>query len=105
MARLFDVDPITKTRRLFHWNEADESFHIETQQDVSACVELTQAEFNSFDERAPWKGDLHKVASIPMTVVAELQRTGVWYDDAALNKYLDDRNNLKFRTRPGVLSK
>lgn len=103
--RVFATDPITKTVERFWWDPVDESFVIETRQDVTDCVELTQAEFAMIDERAPWKGDLHKVASIPMTVVAELQRQGIWQDDAKLRKWLDDRDNRRFRTRPGRLSK
>ena len=103
MQRLFSVDPVTRTRKTFHWNESDESFVIETKQDVTDAVELTQAEFNAMDERSRW-GDMSKVASIPMTEVAELQRKGIWQDDRALLKWLDDRNNRKYRTRPGRLA-
>lgn len=103
MSILFDYDPVTKTRKDFHWNESDESFVIESKQDVTACVELSQAEFNAHDERTPWKGDMVKAASIPMNMVGELQRLGIWYDDKALAAWLNDPANKRFRTRPGKL--
>lgn len=103
MKRLFDTDPVTKTSRVFHWNESDESFHIETLQNVSDTVELTQAEFNAMDERAPWKGDIHQVGRIPLNKVAELERLGIWRDDEALRRWLNDPENRAFRTRPGKL--
>ena len=56
--RVFATDPITKTVERFYWDPVDESFVIETRQDVTDCVELTQAEFAMIDERAPWKGEI-----------------------------------------------
>lgn len=103
MKRLFDADPINKTRQIFHFNEADDSFVIESRQDVSACVELTRAEYAATDERAPWKKEMTHAARIPLNEVAELMRTGVWMDDKALLKWLDDRDHLGFRVRPGRL--
>jgi hypothetical protein len=101
MKRLLDFDPITKTRRVFHYDQVEEKATIETKQDVTACVELTQAEFNAMDERAPWKGDFVKAASIPLSVMGKLMREGIWYDDAALRKWLNDRDNRKLRTHTG----
>lgn len=102
MARLFDADPVTKTRSFFHWNEAEEAAHIETLQDVTEVVEDNKGLYNLHDERAPWKGDgMHKVASIPLNVYADLQRQGIVDDPEAFRRWLNDRDNLVFRTRPG----
>lgn len=105
MARLLDYDPTFGIARNFHYDAVQDEMIIETKQDVSAAVELSKAEFAAVDERAPWKGDLHKVGQIPMTVVAELQRQGIWYDDQALRRWLDDPANRAFRTRTGRLSR
>lgn len=101
MARLFDVDPVTKTKRLFHWNEADESFHIETVQDVTDIVEANKGVAARFDERTPWKGDMHRVASIPMNVYMELRAKGIADDDKAFKRWLNSPDQKCFRTRPG----
>ena len=103
MQRLLDFNPVTKTRQTFHYDEVEDKATVHTEQDVTACVELTQAEFNALDERAPWKGDFVKAASIPLTEVSRLMASGIWMDDNALKKYLNDRDNRKLRTRPGWL--
>jgi hypothetical protein len=103
MQRLLSFDPITKTRHVFHWDPVEETSTIHSEQDVTACLELSQAEYAATDERAPWKKDMQKVASIPMNEVGELMRSGVWFDDQALKKYLNDRDRRRFRTRPGWL--
>lgn len=105
MARVLDFDPVNLKVQHFHFNHADDSFTIEDKQDVTACVELTRAEYAAMDERAPWKQFMNRVARIPMITVGKLMRDGVWYDDHALRKWLDDRDNLKYRTRSGKLSR
>jgi hypothetical protein len=105
MPRVFDRDPLTGTERLFHWNEADESFVIETRQDVTDLVEVNKGIANQHDERTPWKGDMHRVASIPMSVYMDLQKRGIADDERALRRWLDDPDNRVFRTRPGRLSR
>lgn len=99
--RLFDDDPIAGTRQLFHWDDETQSFTIETQQDVGAIVEGGKAQYRTMDERTPWKGDMHHVARIPMTVYAELVQRGITRDPAAMKRWLNDRDNQVFRTRPG----
>jgi hypothetical protein len=101
MAQLFDYDPFTKKKQLFHWDETEETAILETLQDVTPIVELSKAEYAAMDERAPWKRDFNLGARIPMTVVSELMASGVWYDNDALKKWLNDSNNRAFRTRPG----
>lgn len=53
---------------------------------------------------AGWKGDWHKVASIPLNVywdqLAEASRQG---DDKFINRWLNDGDNRAFRTKDGNL--
>lgn len=100
MKTLFDVDPLTGAQTFFHSDVDGEGFVLEKKQDITACVELSQAEFNSVNENAPWR-DITKVASVPLSEVDELMRVGIWYDDRALMRWIQDRDHSKFRTRPG----
>lgn len=101
--KVFDHDILT--RQTVNWHtDSDGNVVIESVQDVAPVVELSRAEFNSFDERTPWKGDFHKVGSIPIVVWDDLVRRGIANDDAALRRWLDDSDNRAFRTRPGRLS-
>lgn len=101
MGRLLESDPVMRIRRNFHFDEIEESFHIETVQDVSQIVELNKASTAAVDERAGWKGDMHLVARIPMNLFMELQQKGIADDDEALRRWLNDSDNRVFRTRHG----
>lgn len=83
---------------------------IQTRQDVSAIVEQNKKEYNSFDERARWSDHLfgNKVASIPMTVIDDLNKQGIMRGFAILDEkrfaaFLNDPLNRAWRTRTGVV--
>jgi len=81
---------------------------IQTRQDVTDIVEQNKKEFNSFDERARWSDQLfgNKVASIPMTVIDDLNKAGIMrgfavLDDKRFAMWLNDPMNRAWRTRTG----
>ena len=83
---------------------------IQTRQDVTDIVEQNKKEFNSFDERAKWSDQLfgNKVASIPMTVIDDLNKQGIMrgfavLDDKRFAMWLNDPINRAWRTRTGVV--
>lgn len=109
--RLFDVDPAAGITRWFHYDDETDTFTIETVQDVGSLVEDNKRLFNTFDERTPWKGDLHLVARLPLNVYYDLRSKRLIdaemnvLDQEELDKYmakwLNDRDNAAWRTRPG----
>ena len=83
---------------------------IQTRQDVSDIVEQNKKEYNSFDERAKWSDELfgNKIASIPFTVIDELNKQGVMrgfdvIDEKRFKAWLNERDNRVFRTWTGVV--
>ena len=83
---------------------------IQTRQDVSDIVEQNKKEYNSYDERARWSDQLfgNKVASIPMTVIDDLNKAGIMrgfavLDDKRFASWLNDPMNRAWRTRTGVV--
>jgi hypothetical protein len=78
---------------------------IQTRQDVSDIVEQNKKEYNSYDERARWSDQLfgNKVASIPMTVIDDLNKAGIMRGFAVLAPWLNDPMNRAWRTRTGVV--
>lgn len=105
MAKLFERDKAMGITRLFHYDDATEQFGIETLQDVTGIAEANKGVMATMDERSPWKGEMERVASIPMNIYSELVRKGIADDEKALRKWLDDPDNRVFRTRPGSLSR
>jgi hypothetical protein len=83
---------------------------IQTVQDVSGIVEANRKEFNSYDERARWSDHAfgNKIASIPLTVIDDLNKQGIMrgfavVDQKRFRHWLNERDNQAFRTRPGVV--
>jgi hypothetical protein len=90
--------------------DGDGGIIIETRQDISAILEQNKKEYNSYDERARWSDHVfgNKVASIPMTVIDELNKQGIMRGFAVLDEkrfkaWLNERDNRVFRTRTGVV--
>jgi hypothetical protein len=81
---------------------------VETRQDITANIEQNLKEFNSYDERARWSDDMfgNKVASIPLTVIDDLNAKGIMrgfavVDEKKFKEFLNNPDNRFFRTRPG----
>lgn len=102
-SRLFDHDAERGITRIFHYDTDTEESTIETISDVTDIVESNRRQFNNVDERAGYKGDLHKIGSIPMSLYFQLKEQGIMGDQARLKKWLNDPDNRFFRTRPGTV--
>ena len=100
MPRLFDSDPITKTRRIFHDN-GDGTYTIETQADVEDIVDEAKTLDRCFRPSDNWRGDMHKVATIPISVLMTPEMRKIIRDPKAFKRWLNDPDNRVFRTRPG----
>lgn len=96
-------------RREWYWSNPDTGeVALETQWLVDPIVEIAKANFNQFDERAGWKGDMHHVGFIPHQVIEHEWRTNrknMLTDKEYVAHWLDMPENRAFRTRPGKLSR
>tara|TARA_R100001086_G_scaffold234338_1_gene156558 strand:+ start:76 stop:390 length:315 start_codon:yes stop_codon:yes gene_type:complete len=102
MKRVLDYDQATGITQWFHYDDTTGDIGLQTRQDVTAVIEGTKGSFNQTDERKRWKGDVHKVASIPMVIYHELAKiSNNFKDQRAVRKWLNDKDNRVFRTRPG----
>jgi hypothetical protein len=99
--KLFDINPVTGTRKMWHYDAEKDEATIETIIDATQIVSDNKDRFNSFDEKANWKGDMHHVASIPMALFYQMKAEGKLDDEAYMKRWLNDPDNRAFRTRPG----
>jgi len=104
-SRHLDYDAATGTTETFHFDPYENQMVIETHTVVTPMIEDNKIFMN--DIGSGWTGDVHRVASIPLPMLPELQKTGIMtmggriLDQAALKRFLNDRDNLFLRTRPG----
>ena len=99
--KLFDINTETGTRKMWHYDAEKDEATIETIIDATQIVSDNRDRFNSFDEKANWKGDMHHVASIPMALFYQMKSEGKLDDQAYMKRWLNDPDNRAFRTRPG----
>ncbi len=90
--------------------DGDGGIIIQTKQDITDIIEQNKKEYNSYDENARWSDELfgNKIASIPFTVIDELNKQGIMRGFAVLDEkrfraWLNERDNRVFRTRTGVV--
>jgi hypothetical protein len=104
--RLLSYDPASKISQYLTYNDActgsdtDDTFTIETYQDVSALVEYNKKNFNQVGSLDRW-GEGKIVARIPLTLYYQLKREGKLDDQAYMSRWLNSPDNRFFRTRPG----
>lgn len=103
MAKIFKKDDI---RTQVAHNTDDGGLVIATEQDVTNIIEQNKKEYNANNNA--WGGDIldNKIASIPMTVIDDLNKKGIMrgfevLDQKLFRKWLNDPDNRFFRTRQG----
>jgi hypothetical protein len=99
-SRMLDHDPETGTQTIFH-SDGQGGYTIETKQDVTALLELNKARYNDVDQRARWGEKAWVAASIPLHVYLDLKAKGIADDQKRFKAWLNDPENLYYRTRPG----
>ena len=70
-------------------------------QNTRPIVESAKQLASAFDKHTPRPDGITHVARIPSVIVRQLMRTGIWYDQKALNAWLDARDNRVFRVDDG----
>lgn len=96
--RLFDVNPFAGTKTLWH-DMGDGQYALETIADVEAAIDINTA-FRNESNRHQIGGEAHgvMVASVPLVIYEDLMARGIAQDNKAMLRWLNDRDNLAFRT-------
>jgi hypothetical protein len=100
MKRLFSRDATMGITKWFHYDEATEEVRIETVQELDPILEKNLKMRNNQMRIDRW-GDGKIVASVPMVIYGEWVTSGKVNDQAFLTRWLNDPENLKFRTFKG----
>lgn len=100
MSRLLGNDPIAKARSFVHM-DGDEAFYIEDRQDIEGIL---RENLEDRKDRQGFKGDdMHHVARIPLAVWTELEKVGIAGDADALKVWLNDPDNIRYRSHAGKI--
>lgn len=98
---LFDSALDMGRYRTYHIDPATHRHTITTHQFVPK--DLIADVRNSVSDYGPsrWAGDWHHVANIPLNIMWQLKQQGIWDDEQAMKKWLNDPDNAVFRVKPG----
>ena len=95
-------------REIYHKDPHDNKIHIQVVQDVGRYIKANQEQFNITEKGTTWKGDFHKVASIPLVVLE--QWTKELGDNPLKKEYegwlaakLNSNEFYRLRTRAGAI--
>ncbi len=81
--------------------EEDDGLLVQTRQDVSALLDKNMAQRNVAANH--WRGDYHCIAALPLEMMhsTDLGRAIQEGDDSYVDRFLNDGDNSKLRTKEG----
>lgn len=98
--RLLDYDPFLGITEYFYYDSDTDECRVEQVQDPTFIIEQNKAQLNQSHRSDKW-GEMTKVATIPISIWADLNQKGIVKDPVAFKKWLNDPDNRFFRTRQG----
>lgn len=98
---IYSSDPVSKVTHHVDYDAVADQMVLHTEQDISDTIELNRAVQNTYRRSSDRHGEWGEhVANIPPVVWEDLVRRGIAFDDKALLKWLDDKDNEAFRWHP-----
>lgn len=99
--RLLEYDPVLRRQTWFEFDEHEMKQRLVETWDVKPVIEDNKAMYAATDERAGWKGDMHRIACVPLQVAFDLlKRTSGGRDKKAVARWINDPDNRFFLVRP-----
>lgn len=96
-----EYDPVLKRMTWFYHDDDEGKIKIVEEWNVIDIIEDNKAMYAATDERAGWKGDIHRIGQIPMALWQDvMKKTYGGKDRKAVRKWLMDPDNRHFLTRP-----
>lgn len=101
MQKKLSYDPMTGVTEWFV-SKDDGTFDIVMEQDITDIAEVANDDRKDRRGTGGWKGDgMHKVATMPMTVLQEFMNRGELQDQNAIKRWVNDPANAIYRSRSG----
>lgn len=101
--RLLDVDHFLGLKEYFYYDDDTGECRIEQVQDTTQIIEQNKAQLAQSSRKDRWGSEWNKVATIPMSLWADLNAKGIVKDTKEFKKWLNDPDNRFFRTREGKI--
>lgn len=99
--RLFSHDELTGIKTWFVYDEDTDQVTLTAEQDVGHMMDVNVACQNEIAREGKRWGEFTQVATVPMSIYAEWLLSGKDKDPAYIKRWLNDRENRRFRTRLG----
>ena len=99
--RYLDTDPLSGTRHYVDYDPVDDALHYITEYDPTELLRHNHF-MRTEQPRSTMGKDMVFVARLPINVLLDLQRRGIFQDKKAYLRWLED--NPKFKTWDGRLA-
>lgn len=99
--RLFSQDELTGITTWFTYDEDTDRVSLTSEQDVTEMLDTNVAAQNEVARENKKWGEFSIVATVPMSIYAEWLVSGKDKDPAYIRRWLNDRDNRRFRVRLG----
>lgn len=94
-------------RTRLHYEAGGDALIVQRTQDVQPILDANRAAFNAAPEHGRFKGEMHRMASIPNIVIEQWLKEGInlydKHDWPAVRRKLNSPEYAYLRTKPGRL--
>lgn len=101
MKKILSTNKEMNSQQIFHGNDHDDTYTVETRQDVTETLKQTAELRNQTTKHTRYNEGQTRVAHVPDIVIQDLMRKGIWGDQKKMKQILNSPDYKFLRTREG----
>jgi len=103
MKKILSTDKEMNSQQIFHGNDHDDTYTVETRQDVTEILKQTAELRNQTTKHTPYNNGQTRIAHVPGIVIQDLMRKGIWGDQKKMKQILNSPDYKFLKTREGTV--
>lgn len=103
MKKILSTDKEMNSQQIFHGNDHDDTYTVETRQDVTETLKQTAELRNQTTKHTRYNDGQTRVAHVPAIIIQDLMRKGIWGDPKKMKLILNSPDYKFLRTREGTV--
>ena len=103
MKKILSTNKEMNSQQIFHGNEHDDTYTVETRQDVTEILKQTAELRNQTTKHTPYNNGQTRIAHVPDIVIQDLMRKGIWGDQKKMKQILNSPDYKFLKTREGTV--
>ena len=103
MKKILSTDKEMNSQQIFHGNDHDDTYTVETRQDVTEILRQTAELRNQTTKHTRYNDGQTRVAHVPAIIIQDLMRKGIWGNPKKMKLILNSPDYKFLRTREGTV--